>query len=558
MEEDPPTPFWVQPSSRRGRNGRRQQLDSSSIFMSSGVLVAVLILAAVTLFLFFVIPSVVDLARRTFKASLVRRGWDWVNLVLVIFAIVCGFLGRKDDDDQARSYSDPRQDHVEQMHQEQQRGLPSDSPKQWYEQSEKMEYRYAYSSSLKRTSSSYPDLKLESRWIHEGDWPRSFDDTYIDGYDQLRSAGSIGQHHRIGDDLIEEKHITEDLEVQTIESRAQASSLAIPSSPFLATASRSKSSRQPRLERRSTTTTKVKRKARQELEPIGHEDRHNDSIFIKESDRKKPQLPTPPAAMRSPPPPPPPPPLRMKAIAEDDRGGRSDKKRGGMNKDFLTSLYQPKKRKQRQKQKSLENLQSLSFSNPTIHFPSSSAPPPTPPPLPPPPPPGQLGSIRVRPTNRGSKSTPENTRKETLPTFKKHTLNLIEDYSSSGNNSPSIPIPPPPPPPPFKTPPSKFVDYKNIVESVNDSPPPDYSEEEGAEASSSSSKGTISATTLFCPSPDVNIKADDFITRFRAKLKLERLHSINKKPGSAVSPLGQDSSMSPSPSPSPVWMRDSL
>lgn len=34
---------------------------------------------------------------------------------------------------------------------------------------------------------------------------------------------------------------------------------------------------------------------------------------------------------------------------------------------------------------------------------------------------------------------------------------------------------------------------------------------------------------MFCPSPDVNDKADLFIARFRAGLKLEKLNSLREK-----------------------------
>lgn len=37
------------------------------------------------------------------------------------------------------------------------------------------------------------------------------------------------------------------------------------------------------------------------------------------------------------------------------------------------------------------------------------------------------------------------------------------------------------------------------------------------------------AAPLFCPSPDVNDKADMFIARFRAGLKLEKVNSIREK-----------------------------
>ncbi|KAA8541674.1 hypothetical protein F0562_022826 [Nyssa sinensis] len=56
--------------------------------------------------------------------------------------------------------------------------------------------------------------------------------------------------------------------------------------------------------------------------------------------------------------------------------------------------------------------------------------------------------------------------------------------------------------------------------------------------SSIESAGTTAAvdsgdpmSPLFCPSPDVDTKADSFIAKFRAGLRLEKMNSIKKKHG---------------------------
>nr|GMC78099.1 formin-like protein 20 [Ipomoea batatas] len=48
---------------------------------------------------------------------------------------------------------------------------------------------------------------------------------------------------------------------------------------------------------------------------------------------------------------------------------------------------------------------------------------------------------------------------------------------------------------------------------------------------------------LFCPSPDVNTKAENFISKFRAGLKLEKMNSM-KKQGLGLSNLGPSSELS--------------
>lgn len=65
---------------------------------------------------------------------------------------------------------------------------------------------------------------------------------------------------------------------------------------------------------------------------------------------------------------------------------------------------------------------------------------------------------------------------------------------------PSPPMPPPPPPPPAMS------EGEEEAPSVTASPAPSY-----------------------CASPDVNTKADNFIERFRAGLKLEKINSYREK-----------------------------
>ena len=124
-----------------------------------------------------------------------------------------------------------------------------------------------------------------------------------------------------------------------------------------------------------------------------------------------------------------------------------------------------------------------------------------------------------------------------------------------GNESPLIPIPPPPPPPPFKMPEWKFVRHGDFVRiksdnsSRSESPDLDDSEESGSKETSpmarsggvAAMEGGESPAHTFCPSPDVNTKADTFIARFRAGLRLEKVNSAN----------GRKSTLGPQPNPAP-------
>lgn len=102
-------------------------------------------------------------------------------------------------------------------------------------------------------------------------------------------------------------------------------------------------------------------------------------------------------------------------------------------------------------------------------------------------------------------------------------------------------IPPPPPMPPFKMPDWKFPvegDYVRVESTLSSgSGSPDGDE--------SQSPSSAVASPAFCPSPDVDTKADTFIARFRAGLKLEKMHSFNANQSSRMSNLG------PGPGPGP-------
>ncbi|XP_068634773.1 formin-like protein 20 [Aristolochia californica] len=111
---------------------------------------------------------------------------------------------------------------------------------------------------------------------------------------------------------------------------------------------------------------------------------------------------------------------------------------------------------------------------------------------------------------------------------------MAGDYLSSGGQSPLVPVAPPPPPPfqmkdvKFKRK-GDFVRVRSLLGEVSDSEAGDISDREFAEDRN---------VSLFCPSPTVDLKADTFIARFRAGLRLEKLNSLREKevgPGSGPS-----------------------
>nr|GMC82791.1 pollen-specific leucine-rich repeat extensin-like protein 1 [Ipomoea batatas] len=95
MEEDDGesgTPFWVQ-GNTGGRRGDGVRCRVESAVFSSGILVFLLVVAAV-FFMVFVLPSMASFTNGLFRPSSVKKSRDSVNVVLVFLAIVFEVLSR--------------------------------------------------------------------------------------------------------------------------------------------------------------------------------------------------------------------------------------------------------------------------------------------------------------------------------------------------------------------------------------------------------------------------------------------------------------------------------
>lgn len=104
--------------------------------------------------------------------------------------------------------------------------------------------------------------------------------------------------------------------------------------------------------------------------------------------------------------------------------------------------------------------------------------------------------------------------------------------------------PPPPPPPPFRVPPLKFVvsgDFAKIRsnQSSRCSSPDrevidlgwglELTQSDGGEDNNVAVNGGGGGTGFFCPSPDVNTKADNFIARLRDEWRLDKVNSVKRR-----------------------------
>ncbi|KAL9688887.1 hypothetical protein QQ045_033313 [Rhodiola kirilowii] len=87
--------------------------------------------------------------KTTFRPNSVKRSWDSLNLVLILFAIICAFLGRTNNNNENLNSASGR--------------FRSPSPSPSYSNKEQRSREYSdrsYSSSRMRSRSSYPDLTI--------------------------------------------------------------------------------------------------------------------------------------------------------------------------------------------------------------------------------------------------------------------------------------------------------------------------------------------------------------------------------------------------------------
>ncbi|KZV18673.1 formin-like protein 20 [Dorcoceras hygrometricum] len=135
MEEDGDvgedlTPFWLQSNANipRAHKLRRR---AAAVFLSSGLVVFLLLVTAL-IFLLFVVPSTLSLSSQIFKPNSVKKSWDSLNVVLVLVAVVFGFLSKNKDEDRypSSSYGE-NQESVGSKQNGNQKSTPS-TPQHWY------------------------------------------------------------------------------------------------------------------------------------------------------------------------------------------------------------------------------------------------------------------------------------------------------------------------------------------------------------------------------------------------------------------------------------------
>ncbi|KAL8250062.1 hypothetical protein R6Q59_033755 [Mikania micrantha] len=513
MEEDgelqtPRSPFWIQTTTNLSRIQRyRRRL--SSIFFNSLVLIIFLLLFAV-ISMVFIIPSLIQFSSNFFRPNLVKRSWDSINLILVLIALVFGFLGRNISNDEKLNF-DNGYDRTE-------TGLSGGAPIIMHDLQDQSMH-FATGLRRQRASISYPDLReLSPPWNHRAADPWRFsDDTHLNYYRVMESnRNSLRQRSR--------REYNSDLYIPPAELVSPVEGLYFPppqppANPVkqrmkrmyrnvaLDEGERSSGSGKSKLSSPETESSDQKggkdERKRGNTEKRRARSKSSEPIRILSTDLDPLAEPEPTSSPVSP---------------STERTLNA----GDSTKNFFTSFNHKKKRRQRDR--SVDNLGALLHHSqpPAVKFQKQV------PQTPPPPPDTAFCAPRATIT----RVAPFVTDKPEAH-FMKTSFTVIDD-SSSGGESPLKQIPPPPPLPPFKMPDWKFTvegDFVRLQSTVSSrSASPD-----GDEARSPSSEVETPAMAVFGPSSDVDTKADSFIARFRAGLKLERKSKLGPGPGSGPS-----------------------
>ncbi|XP_014499908.1 verprolin [Vigna radiata var. radiata] len=549
----------------------RRSWHSSPPLLSPPLIIILFPIVILTI-LFLALPPLLSAATRLVRPASVKTSWDSLNILLVVFAILCGVFARRNEDEQT-----PRNNHHDAVPDRNAafRQVPSEGQPQWLGfTGERKEYindtplnRFQSPATgdtrlrMRRNSSSYPDLR---QWETGDDRYkfRFFDDFEIDkqfrtpardhfpAFDHRKrlpeSSPSLSpqpqhqhQHHEQQDD--EEKEIP----VDTFETR--------PSSPPV----------------KSTTPTPPPppppppppESARRNAGRSRRKTERVSEITVELDEREF-------TTIRSPPPAPPTPPSPSAKVRSERK---SERKKSNVKREIamVWASVLSNQRKKKKKQRAKNNHDQHYEDNPDELTNSTTVPPPTPPPPPPPPPPTSMFQSLFRkglgkskkihsvspppppppppPSKRWSKrkshipppsppsppSPPRrrNTGRPPLPSRNVNFHDEIHESANVGNQSPLIPVPPPPPP--FKVKAMKFVVRGDFVK-IRSNQSSRCSSPEREEIIMNVSESTVSESVtdsngVFCPSPDVNIKAESFIAKRRGEWKLEKLNSLKEK-----------------------------
>ncbi|TYJ24622.1 hypothetical protein E1A91_A08G273600v1 [Gossypium mustelinum] len=567
-----PPPLWPQLATATIHRRRRQP---PSPLFSPPFLIILLPTIALLLLFFAVPPFLSTIAAQISQPTGVKKNSDSLNLFLVFFAIFCGFFARRNDgsgdgdNENSRNDGDTHINKQQWFDQYPVRKIYDDHPPPINAVEETTVIRR-----LKRNSSSYPDLRQESLWENSEDRSRFYDDYgikyYNDEVHELRR--SWRSDHRFEE--CEPKVI-----ISPAKSPARSTPPPPPPPPPPAAAYRKPRRSYQAVGRNENVNNTRKfhvkydgsespapqpvkpppppaagyRKPRRSYQAVGRKENVNNAQkFHVEYDGSESPAPQP----VTPPPPPPPPPRRPPSpvsqlgYSSEQRYGKLERRKSNATKEIKMVFASLRKRK---KKKAKDDYR---YESPANY--STSIPPPSPPPPPPPmpPPPSSVFKKYNLFKSKGSKSKRIHSVPPPPPP-----LPPPSSVSKPKQNTQSPPPPPPPPPAP-PTPPLRpsrrrtttnannykpplpttkpSTSFYHVDENVNSGeqsplipkpppPPPEFNDDEKVSMMDGDDGAIVGRVPVFCPSPDVNAKAETFIARLRDGWKLEKINSMKEK-----------------------------
>ncbi|KAM3301090.1 hypothetical protein P3S67_015590 [Capsicum chacoense] len=415
-------PIWSRPTTTLLRQRRRQPPSPPII---NPVILILLLPILAFLILFFLVPPFLTHATQILRPNSVRRDWDSFHILLVVFAILCA-------DDTRQPVSNDR----------------------WFEPTDYKAYNFAVSETglnhLRRSSSSYPDLRQVKQWETSENQSRFFDDFGVNLYrsDSHRQWQSDKQR--------------EEPDVKVIPEDTFENSFSPPEPPSL---------EKPRIT--SSKPRQVNFKQRTSFHSVPCKDKAEMQRNDAEVELNKTQEPPPPS--------PPPPPLSLPAELSPlvEKPQKLQRRKSGTKElaTAIASLYKQRKRNRRTKKrdilsetpsaeqilppatppppppppsKSFQNLFKKNRKSKRVHSNPSNVPSAPPPPQPPPPNSTFNNLFKTGSKRKRFQQTASSTPPPPPPPPSSILNNLFKHGTKSRRfKSPiSMPTPPPPPPPP--------------------------------------------------------------------------------------------------------------
>jgi hypothetical protein len=165
QEEETSTmsPFWVPKTTTNHHRLRR----TYSLLQTTTSFLVLLIITTIVL-TFIVVPTLKSFTSNIFKPQTIKHSWDYLNLLLVLFAVVCGFLTKNDTNETQT----PRFDSYNNNNNHRRSFSNPETPPSWYDDSNRSFNRL-------RAVGSVPDLRQRTVFVADDDRYRFYDDTSV-------------------------------------------------------------------------------------------------------------------------------------------------------------------------------------------------------------------------------------------------------------------------------------------------------------------------------------------------------------------------------------------